>query len=159
MIVRNEKPQGMYSNYLNPHSGTFAAQHSSVGALGDSFYEYLFKEWQRSAANDTEALALFDSSQQAIFTNMLRRTKAGFLYAAEWKPHALEHKMDHLGTCIRILTLTSTVLLYCSAVAILVSSCTSTFSCTLPACNAVPGSGVRISCSYCACFSLVLLVF
>ena len=38
-----ERPSRLYPNYLNPVTGHWGQQHTSVGALGDSFYEYLLK--------------------------------------------------------------------------------------------------------------------
>ncbi|KAH9493418.1 Mannosyl-oligosaccharide 1,2-alpha-mannosidase IB [Dermatophagoides farinae] len=35
------KPNGLYPNYINPKTGKFGQKHISLGALGDSFYEYL----------------------------------------------------------------------------------------------------------------------
>ena len=39
------KPNGLYPNYVNPKTGRWGNQHVSIGALGDSFYEYLLKSW------------------------------------------------------------------------------------------------------------------
>ena len=36
-------------------SGKWGQQHTSMGALGDSFYEYLLKEWLRSGKTDEVA--------------------------------------------------------------------------------------------------------
>ena len=36
--------------------------HSSIGALGDSFYEYLLKAWIQSGKTDTDARKLYDES-------------------------------------------------------------------------------------------------
>ena len=36
------------------YSGKWGQQHTSVGALGDSFYEYLLKEWLRSGKRDSQ---------------------------------------------------------------------------------------------------------
>lgn len=36
--------------------------HHSVGALGDSFYEYLLKSWLQSGKKDTDAKKLYDDS-------------------------------------------------------------------------------------------------
>ncbi len=37
------RPSKLYPNYLHPKTGKWGQQHTSVGALGDSFYEYLLK--------------------------------------------------------------------------------------------------------------------
>ena len=49
-----ERPKKLYPNYLHPKTGKWGQQHTSVGALGDSFYEYLLKEWLRSGKRDEE---------------------------------------------------------------------------------------------------------
>ena len=37
--------QGLMPLYLNPKSGRFTSTKLSLGALGDSYYEYLLKMW------------------------------------------------------------------------------------------------------------------
>ena len=38
------------------------AEHVSVGALGDSFYEYLLKAWLWSDKSDSEARKMYDDA-------------------------------------------------------------------------------------------------
>ena len=54
-----ERPKRLYPNYLHPKTGKWGQQHTSVGALGDSFYEYLLKEWLRSGKRDQEVIFRF----------------------------------------------------------------------------------------------------
>ncbi len=54
VIVSSPRPKNLYPNYLNPKTGKWGQQHTSVGALGDSFYEYLLKEWLRSGKRDRQ---------------------------------------------------------------------------------------------------------
>ena len=49
-----ERPELMYPDYLNTETGVWGKEHYSIGALGDSFYEYLLKEWIRSGRKDEE---------------------------------------------------------------------------------------------------------
>lgn len=49
-----DKQDGLYPNYLNPRTGKWGARHVSIGALGDSFYEYLIKSWLVTRKQDTE---------------------------------------------------------------------------------------------------------
>ena len=39
---------------MNPKTGKWGQAHTSMGALGDSFYEYLLKEWIRSGKRDMQ---------------------------------------------------------------------------------------------------------
>ena len=41
---------------------TFCAEHVSLGALGDSFYEYLLKAWLQTNKADTVAREKFDEA-------------------------------------------------------------------------------------------------
>ncbi len=54
VVVSSQRPKNLYPNYLNPKTGKWGQQHTSVGALGDSFYEYLLKEWLRSGKRDRQ---------------------------------------------------------------------------------------------------------
>ena len=54
VVVSVERPKKLYPNYLHPKTGKWGQPHTSVGALGDSFYEYLLKEWLRSGKRDLQ---------------------------------------------------------------------------------------------------------
>ncbi|XP_065089168.1 mannosyl-oligosaccharide alpha-1,2-mannosidase IA isoform X2 [Ochlerotatus camptorhynchus] len=92
-----EKPKGLYPNYLNPKTGKWGQQHMSLGALGDSFYEYLLKAWIQSGHEDDEAREMYDDAMQAIIQNMIRTSPGGLTYVSDLKFERLEHKMDHLA--------------------------------------------------------------
>jgi mannosyl-oligosaccharide alpha-1,2-mannosidase len=92
-----EKPNGLYPNYLNPKTGKWGQHHMSMGALGDSFFEYLLKAWLQSNKEDNEARQMFDDAMQAVLQHMLFTSKGGLVYFAELKFDRPEHKMDHLG--------------------------------------------------------------
>ncbi|XP_044261688.1 mannosyl-oligosaccharide alpha-1,2-mannosidase IA-like isoform X2 [Tribolium madens] len=92
-----EKPNGLYPNYLNPKTGKWGQHHMSMGALGDSFFEYLLKAWLQSNKEDNEARQMFDDAMQAVLQHMLFTSPSGLMYFAELKFDRPEHKMDHLG--------------------------------------------------------------
>lgn len=69
----------------------------SMGALGDSFYEYLLKAWIQSNKEDIEARQMYDDAMQAAMQHMLQTSPNGLMYFAELKFDRPEHKMDHLG--------------------------------------------------------------
>lgn len=92
-----EKPKGLYPNYLNPKTGKWGQHHMSLGALGDSFYEYLLKAWIQSGHEDEEAREMFDEAMQAINQYMIRTSPSGLTYVSDMKFERLEHKMDHLA--------------------------------------------------------------
>lgn len=93
-----EKPNGLYPNFLNPRSGVWGSQHVSLGALGDSFYEYLIKSWVMTGETDNVARRMYDKAVEAIDSMLVRKSSPSNLtYIAEYKFGRLEHKMDHLA--------------------------------------------------------------
>ncbi|KAH9488780.1 hypothetical protein Btru_059411 [Bulinus truncatus] len=91
------KPEGFYPNYIHPNTGKWGQIHVSMGALGDSFYEYLLKEWLMSNKEDAQARKMYDEAMQVVYDRLLVRSKSGLTYFAEYKSGRLEHKMDHLA--------------------------------------------------------------
>lgn len=91
------KPNGLYPNYLNPKTGKWGQQHISLGALGDSFYEYLLKAWLQSGKSDADARQMYDEAMEAIVNNIIQTSPGGLIYASDMKFDRLEHKMDHLA--------------------------------------------------------------
>ncbi|KAJ8314609.1 hypothetical protein KUTeg_006759, partial [Tegillarca granosa] len=92
-----EKPNGLYPNYLNPRTGKWGQQHTAIGALGDSFYEYLLKSWLQSGKTDSVAKKMYDEAVQAIYHKLVRKSASGLRYVAEYKSGRIDNKMDHLG--------------------------------------------------------------
>uniref|UniRef100_A0A1I8BQI8 alpha-1,2-Mannosidase n=1 Tax=Meloidogyne hapla TaxID=6305 RepID=A0A1I8BQI8_MELHA len=97
-INKMEKPDGLYPNYLNPHTGRWCQKHVSVGALGDSFYEYLLKVWLFDEKRDKSLWEMYKNAVLALEKNLLFKSKPSNLwYFAEMKATRIEHKMDHLA--------------------------------------------------------------
>lgn len=69
-----------------------------MGALGDSFYEYLLKAWVQSGGKDLEARKMYDDAMEAVEKHLLQTSAKGkLMYLADMKYDRLEHKMDHLA--------------------------------------------------------------
>ena len=94
-------PNGLYPNYIHPETGKWGASETSLGALGDSFYEYLLKIWVYRggrARQEKDGRATYDSAMQAVRSQLVQRSKpSGLLYIAEGKGNRLLHKMGHLA--------------------------------------------------------------
>jgi mannosyl-oligosaccharide alpha-1,2-mannosidase len=89
---------GLYRNYINPKTGEWGEDQVSVGALGDSFYEYLIKSWIQSNGEDLMARQMYDKSVDAIEKHLIQTSNSGLTYLAQMNFGQLEHKMQHL-TC------------------------------------------------------------
>jgi len=96
-LDNKQKDNNLYPNYLNPVTGQWGQNIISMGAMGDSFYEYLIKEWLRSGKTDKQAKKMFDEAVVGIEENLLQISSQGQTYLADLKGGMLEHKMDHLA--------------------------------------------------------------
>ena len=56
-----------------------------MGALGDSFYEYLLKEWLRSGKTDNTAKEMFDQAATDVENELVKTSASGLIYFAEQK--------------------------------------------------------------------------
>ncbi|KAK6056971.1 glycosyl hydrolase family 47 [Cooperia oncophora] len=112
VLDRQEKPNGLYPNYINPDTGKFTVNHHvSLGALGDSFYEYLIKSWLQSGKTDMQAKRMYwevsEAIQKKYFSekamqifcgfSMIFKSKGGLTYVAELRNGMPDHKMGHLA--------------------------------------------------------------
>uniref|UniRef100_A0A674PPM8 alpha-1,2-Mannosidase n=1 Tax=Takifugu rubripes TaxID=31033 RepID=A0A674PPM8_TAKRU len=97
LLAKMDRPNGLYPNYLNPRTGRWGQHHTSVGGLGDSFYEYLLKAWLMSDKTDAEARKTYDDAIEAIERHLIRKSNGGLTFIGEWKNGHLERKMGHLA--------------------------------------------------------------
>ncbi|XP_068212905.1 mannosyl-oligosaccharide 1,2-alpha-mannosidase IA isoform X1 [Palaemon carinicauda] len=97
VIRKTDRPGGLYPNYMNPKTGKWGQRHTSVGALGDSFYEYLIKSYIQSNCKDVVAKEMYEEAVDTITKRLVLKSHSGLTYLAESKFDRLEHKMDHLA--------------------------------------------------------------
>ncbi|XP_033162240.1 endoplasmic reticulum mannosyl-oligosaccharide 1,2-alpha-mannosidase [Drosophila mauritiana] len=97
-----EKNHGLVPIFINANTGTFRNYATiSLGARGDSYYEYLLKQWIQTGRRDNDNLILdYMQAVDGVLTQLMRRTpREHWVYIGElingkdFKP-----KMDHL-TC------------------------------------------------------------
>ncbi|XP_014087995.3 endoplasmic reticulum mannosyl-oligosaccharide 1,2-alpha-mannosidase [Bactrocera oleae] len=97
-----EKTSGLVPIFINANTGTFRNYATiSLGARGDSYYEYLLKQWLQTGRKTDDFLIVdYMRAIDGVLTKLLRRTpKEQHVYIGElingkdFKP-----KMDHL-TC------------------------------------------------------------
>lgn len=94
------RPDGLYNNYMNTDTGQWLTRptHISMGALGDSFYEYLIKSYVQSDGQDTEAYQMYIDAIKAYENKLIfTSTQSRLVYFAELKDTSINHKMDSLA--------------------------------------------------------------
>lgn len=56
---------GVWYNFINPKTGQFGTtKAASVGALGDSFYEYLIKTYVMTDKTDETAMEMYSDGEK-----------------------------------------------------------------------------------------------
>ncbi|XP_065354276.1 endoplasmic reticulum mannosyl-oligosaccharide 1,2-alpha-mannosidase [Calliphora vicina] len=97
-----EKKNGLVPIFINANTGTFRNYATvSLGARGDSYYEYLVKQWIQTGHKENDFLVTdYIRAIDGVFSQLLRRTpKENHVYIGELiNGKEFKPKMDHL-TC------------------------------------------------------------
>jgi mannosyl-oligosaccharide alpha-1,2-mannosidase len=97
--VRNNpvQPPGLYPLYADPNSGRWTSSQVALGAMGDSFFEYLVKVWLLRGRKDGWLKKIYDESSSSIIKHMVKKSEAGLTYVGEFNNGQTNNKMDHLA--------------------------------------------------------------
>lgn len=99
LLNRIDKPQGMYMQMIDNNSGRWTENKSSLGALSDSFYEYLIKAYVQSGHRDTLAMRMYLNALNAIdHSELIQSSPTGLTYLVDLFFGKPNNKMQHL-TC------------------------------------------------------------
>mmetsp|Transcript_58448 Transcript_58448/g.139047 ORF Transcript_58448/g.139047 Transcript_58448/m.139047 type:complete len:588 (-) Transcript_58448:75-1838(-) len=91
------RPDGLMPLYIDIHKAKFTTGHVSLGAMGDSAFEYLIKVWIQRGGKDAWLKKMYDEASEGILSKLLQTSSAGHVYVAESRGSSLSHKMDHLA--------------------------------------------------------------
>lgn len=95
-LARLSPPNGLFPIYVSPNSGQLASRKITLGALGDSFYEYLLKTWIQGGKTEHRLREMYDTAIDGIATKLLQRSEPSKLaYIADLDGGRID-KMDHL---------------------------------------------------------------
>ncbi|ODM92560.1 Mannosyl-oligosaccharide alpha-1,2-mannosidase isoform A [Orchesella cincta] len=97
-VMKNiEKPKGLYWNFVDVNTGRFTRNHVSIGALADSYYEYLLKA--AIQLDDAEARQMYDDAMDGFVNNSLVKISkpSNLLYIAESRDDRVEDVVGHLA--------------------------------------------------------------
>ena len=99
-LLKLNAESGLYPTFIsnNKETTTFGNQDISIGAMGDSFYEYLLKIWLQGGKKETKYRRRYDESVNGIIDKLIHMSRPNYLtYVAEMKRDKVIHKMDHLS--------------------------------------------------------------
>jgi mannosyl-oligosaccharide alpha-1,2-mannosidase len=93
-----DKTEGMYPVYLNPETGKFTSNLVSYGGLGDSFYEYLLKQYILSGKEDLRAKEMYEESIEGLVNRLLGKSIPNkWQFIGEYQlGQGMIPEMDHL---------------------------------------------------------------
>ncbi|KAG0583642.1 hypothetical protein M758_3G151900 [Ceratodon purpureus] len=100
-LRKNFPSDGLLSYYISPDSGQTTYGKVTLGAMGDSFYEYLLKVWVMG--NKTEVVKhyreMWEQSMEGMMKSLIMKTTDPpiYTYIAERSGNQLIHKMDELA--------------------------------------------------------------
>jgi mannosyl-oligosaccharide alpha-1,2-mannosidase len=89
------KKDGLVPIFVNANSGRFSGNTITLGARGDSYYEYLLKQWIQNA--DERWKVMYTDTVKGIFKHLVKESEPSKLtYIAELINGVSKPKMDHL---------------------------------------------------------------
>ncbi|ETV67638.1 hypothetical protein H257_16229 [Aphanomyces astaci] len=97
-IVARDFPTGVLPVIVDSHNGKIHRGVIKLGAGGDSYYEYLLKQWLFSDKKATKYKDMYINAVNGIMTTLVGRTKkSNWLFLGELDTaRGLSPKMDHL---------------------------------------------------------------
>ncbi|TMW57051.1 hypothetical protein Poli38472_002976 [Pythium oligandrum] len=95
--VNNRFTSGLLPVHLSMNSGDIVPSKVTLGAFGDSYYEYLLKQWLQSGKTDDKYRKQYVTAVQGISERLVAKSKPnGLTFIGELVGGKLEPKMDHL---------------------------------------------------------------
>eukprot|EP01029_Cantina_marsupialis_P012884 TRINITY_DN2852_c0_g1_i1.p1 TRINITY_DN2852_c0_g1~~TRINITY_DN2852_c0_g1_i1.p1 ORF type:complete len:835 (+),score=218.18 TRINITY_DN2852_c0_g1_i1:105-2609(+) len=92
----NGGKDGLYAVSISTGTGFAGGPQITLGARGDSFYEYLFKMWMQGGRKEKEWIDMFHDSMAGVHKHLWFTSEDGLGYVADLKNGQVDHKMDHL---------------------------------------------------------------
>lgn len=98
-VLEHIPPTGLYPIYISMHSGSPASGQVTLGARGDSFYEYLAKQWALTNYTETWLEEAYRKVANGVVSHLKVQIDDTHAFVAESSRAdriTLEYKMDHL---------------------------------------------------------------
>jgi len=97
-VMHDKYPKdGLKPLFIDPTNATFIGRKVSLGAVGDSYYEYLLKLWLLGGRREEKYRYMWVQAMDAALSRLLFTSKQGATYIAEFDRYTVKHKMDHLA--------------------------------------------------------------
>lgn len=106
VIKESMPPAGLASIFMDPESGQFVQSAIRLGSRGDSFYEYLLKQWLQTNKTEDVYREMYEDAMGAIHQHLVKKSMfSNLIYTSELIPERfpsgqvqwrLVPKQDHL---------------------------------------------------------------
>ncbi|KAL9031853.1 MAG: hypothetical protein Q9196_000167 [Gyalolechia fulgens] len=100
VVDDNGMEDGLVPIFIYAHDGTFRGSNIRLGSRGDSYYEYLIKQYLQTSASEPIYLALWNQALSGIRKHLITYSKRSRFAILAERPGGLDSmlqpKMDHL---------------------------------------------------------------
>ncbi|OAX78850.1 hypothetical protein ACJ72_06837 [Emergomyces africanus] len=100
VVEGNGREDGLVPIFIEPDTGKFMGQNIRLGSRGDSYYEYLIKQYLQTSREEPIYLDMWNEALMGIRKHLITYTKHASLMVLGERPYGLRHelvpKMDHL---------------------------------------------------------------
>ncbi|PGH07679.1 mannosyl-oligosaccharide alpha-1,2-mannosidase [Blastomyces parvus] len=100
VVEGNGREDGLVPIFIQPTTGKFMGQNIRLGSRGDSYYEYLIKQYLQTSREEPVYLDMWNEALAGIRKHLITYTKHASLTVLAERPNGLKHelvpKMDHL---------------------------------------------------------------
>ncbi|ORX94313.1 mannosyl-oligosaccharide alpha-1,2-mannosidase [Basidiobolus meristosporus CBS 931.73] len=104
VVDKLDKLDGLVPIFISPESGAFWGDEIRLGSRGDSYYEYLLKQWLQTTKQETRYRDMYDEAVDGIKKHLLSKSQPShltFVGEVNWHSGSKEGKnfspkMDHL---------------------------------------------------------------
>ncbi|KAI4133467.1 MAG: hypothetical protein LQ338_000203 [Usnochroma carphineum] len=100
VVDDNAMPDGLLPIFIYAHDGTFKGANIRLGSRGDSYYEYLNKQYHQTSGEEPIYRELWNEALAGIRKHLITYTKKSRFTIIAERPNGLESpllpKMDHL---------------------------------------------------------------
>ncbi|KAI0483478.1 glycoside hydrolase family 47 protein [Xylaria cf. heliscus] len=100
VLSENHAQDGLVPIFVHPETGRFTSKEIRLGSRGDSYYEYLVKQFLQTSGQESVYLEMWEEALEGIQKHLVTTTKhSGLKFIAELPQGIggpLSPKMDHL---------------------------------------------------------------
>eukprot|EP00930_Biecheleria_cincta_P045343 TRINITY_DN31262_c0_g1_i1.p1 TRINITY_DN31262_c0_g1~~TRINITY_DN31262_c0_g1_i1.p1 ORF type:complete len:945 (-),score=148.70 TRINITY_DN31262_c0_g1_i1:11-2845(-) len=99
-VLKAANGRGLVPIYIRSDSSSqtgFSGGKISMGAMGDSYYEYLLKQWIQSGKKEDHLKNAWKKAMQEMMDRMVVTTAGGLKFVAELDGGRTRNRMDHLA--------------------------------------------------------------